>query len=70
MPLTGVAWWSARIVWEDPVALVLASSSPGPVTRRCREGAVGVRDDIDGDEAARNGGGGWTGVDEDDEAAT
>jgi hypothetical protein len=55
-------------VCEEPVVVVLVSSSLGPVTRRCSDGAVGVRDnDNDGDEAVRNGGGG---CDDDDEAAT
>ena len=57
------------MVCEDPlVVVVLVSSSTGPITQRCNDGAVGVRDNINnGEDAAQNGGGG---CDDDDGTAT
>jgi hypothetical protein len=52
------------MVCEEPVVIVLVSSSPGPVFRRCKLGVVSVRDS---DDAVRNDGGG---CEDDDEAAT
>jgi hypothetical protein len=56
------------MVCDDPVLMDLVSSSVMFVTRRCNDGDDVMRDDSDGEDVARNGGGGCAGV-EDDEAA-
>jgi hypothetical protein len=58
------------MVCEDSVLMVRVSSSVIFVIRRCKCGTGVMPDDNDGEEAARNGGGGWAGVEEDEDAAT
>lgn len=48
----------ALIVLDEPVAIVLMSSSVWPVARRCSGGPMLVREASSGEDAARNGGGG------------
>jgi len=69
-PLTGGSDRLGCMVCEDSVRIVLVSSSVMFVTRRCNDGDDVMRDDNIGEDVARNGGGGWAEVEDDEATAT